>query len=295
MILKTICSAILLFCSLSLIQAQSPEILAKSAVMNAEEAYGNGQYSDCLSYLKDAETNLGKTNSRIQYLKVKSLMAMGSADQYNKNIWSQTDAELKVFFDVTPENSYVPEKYDEMLMAVSKVKKSLEEAKNGIDSKNIKEWTEDLEKDPNSVYTLINITNYYLKYGQSEKALEYCNRALKIDTHNATLYFAAGCLYEKTGENNKAVEMYKKSIELDPNNSNPYYNLGVFYYNEAVNIFKEAENIPASDANKYNKMIEKGNAEIRLALQFMEKVHQIDPSDKDANETIKVIKFRLHM
>jgi len=121
--LKAICTTILIVFSITFTNAQSKDILAKSAMLNADEAYSNGQYSECLGFLKDAETNLSATNSRIQYLKVKSLMAMGTNDQYNKTIWSQAEAELKIFFEVTPENGYVPEKYEEMLMAVSKIKK----------------------------------------------------------------------------------------------------------------------------------------------------------------------------
>jgi TonB family protein len=120
---------IFLLLSVTPIHAQSPEILAKSAVMNAEEAYSNGQYSDCLSYLKDAETNLGKTNSRIQYLKVKALMAKGSEDRNNKTIWLNAKNELKIFFDVTPpDKGYNEEKYNEMVLAVSKIKKYYVEA-----------------------------------------------------------------------------------------------------------------------------------------------------------------------
>jgi hypothetical protein len=126
--LKAIFTTILVVCSITLLNAQSKDILAKSAMLNADEAYGNGQYFECLGFLNDVVTNLGVTNSRIQYLKVKSLMAMGTNDQFNKTIWSQAETELKSFFEVTPENGYVPEKYDEMLLTVGKLKKYIEEA-----------------------------------------------------------------------------------------------------------------------------------------------------------------------
>ena len=143
--LKAIFSAILFFWSITLVNAQSKDILAKSAMLNADEAYANGQYSECLGFLKDAETNLGATNSRIQYLKVKSVMAMGTNDQYNKTIWSQAEAELKLFFEVTPENGYVPEKYDEMIMAVGKVKNNITQ----INEKEASEIARAAEKEAN--------------------------------------------------------------------------------------------------------------------------------------------------
>jgi formylglycine-generating enzyme required for sulfatase activity len=123
--LKPIFLTLLLLSSVTLIQAQSKDILAKSAMLNADEAYGNKNYQECLSYLNDAVVNLGKTNSRIQHLKVKALMALGNSDQYNKALWLQADTALNKFFQVTPENGYDQEKYDEMLMAVGKVKKSI--------------------------------------------------------------------------------------------------------------------------------------------------------------------------
>ena len=119
---KTIFTAILLLCSITFVQAQSKDILAKSAMLNADEAYSNGNYSKCLTYLNDVVTNLGKTNSRVQYLKVKAIMGLGSSDQFNKVIWLKADTAIKQFFEVTTENSYAPEKYDEMLMAVGKLK-----------------------------------------------------------------------------------------------------------------------------------------------------------------------------
>jgi len=121
--LKTIFATLLLLSSITFVQSQSKDILAKSAMLNADESFGKGEYKECLDYLLDAATNLGKTNSRIQYLKVKALMALGNSDQYNKTLWLQADTALNKFFQVTPENGYDQEKYDEMLMAVSKIKK----------------------------------------------------------------------------------------------------------------------------------------------------------------------------
>lgn len=117
-------------------------------MLNAEESYNNGNYSECQNYLKDAEANLGKTNSAIQYLKVKSLMGMGSKDQYNKDIWFKADAELKRFFEVTSENNYVPEKYEEMLLAVSNIKKFNEEtdAVEEIERLNKLPWNNDIKQ-----------------------------------------------------------------------------------------------------------------------------------------------------
>jgi len=125
--LKTILAFVLFFSGILITCAQSKDILAKSAMLNADEAYSKGDYSKCLKHLKDAEINLGKSNSRIQYLKVKSLMALGTDDFNNKTLWLQADTALKVFFEVTPENGYVPEKYEEMLFAVSNVKTKIAE------------------------------------------------------------------------------------------------------------------------------------------------------------------------
>jgi tetratricopeptide (TPR) repeat protein len=293
MTLRSICSAILLICSFILIHAQSPEELAQSAIKNADEAYITRKYPECINFLKEAETNLGTTNSDIQYLKVKALMALGSMDMRNKVIWTKADNELKSFFDVTLESSIDSVKYKEMRSAVNKVTKYLAEAVYEIDSTNIQEWTEKAENDSVNINTLAKITNYYVRSHQTDKAIEYLGRAIKLDPKNVQLLFTQGCLYEKKGDTTNAIEMYKRSIEIDPKYVNAYYNIGVVYYNRALKMTKDAEIVTPKETKTNEALTALADEQFKIALEYLEKAHQLKSSDGKLQVTILNIKKRL--
>ena len=96
-------------------------------MLNAEEAYNNENYDECFNYLRETEKILGKTNSRIQYLKVKAYMGWAGKSQTDIRLWKDAENELKRYFDITSEKDAAPEKYNEMIMAVSKIKKAISE------------------------------------------------------------------------------------------------------------------------------------------------------------------------
>ena len=248
--LKAIFTTILVVCSITLTNAQSKDILAKSAMLNADEAYANGQYSECLGFLKDAETNLGATNSRIQYLKVKSLMAKGIKDQYNKTIWSQAEAELKIFFEVTTENGYVPEKYDEMIMAVSKVKTyfSIAESYDGKDISEINKWNNAIVKDPtNSIaYLYRGLAKFQLKDYQG--AIQDYSKCIELDPNNKDAYRCRAFAMEELKDYQSAIQDYSKLIEHDPNDQAAYLYLRA----DAKENLKDYQGA----IQDYNKMIE---------------------------------------
>ena len=89
---------------------------------------------------------------------------------------------------------------------------------------------------------LVELINYYLTAGESEEALQYLNMAKEGDPGNKSYHFAEGTLYDKMGNEEKAVAAYEEAIEIDPTYFDAYYNLGVMYYNKAVEYFTEANN-----------------------------------------------------
>jgi uncharacterized protein (TIGR02145 family) len=127
MFFRALITVLLLICSQLFVIAQSKDILAKSAMLNAEEAYNQENYNESLNYLEETEKILGKTNSRIQYLKVKICMVLCNQDPSNLAKWEKADTELKKYFEVTTDSEASPEKNDEMIMAVSKIKKAITE------------------------------------------------------------------------------------------------------------------------------------------------------------------------
>ena len=129
MLTKLICTSILFLSSFTFLTAENEELLAKSSMLKAEGAFNNHKYNECIAYLEEATKHYGKTNSDIQYLKVKSLMAICAQDKYNKIVLEQADKELKTFFQITLQDSFMTEKYYEMIMAFGKIKVLIDESK----------------------------------------------------------------------------------------------------------------------------------------------------------------------
>lgn len=92
------------------------EIEAKLRFTNAEEYFNEGSligYENSLIELTNAETILNKTNSKILYLKIKSLNNLYSENDFYYVY--DLDTALKLFFSVTNSKEYPIEKYSEIL------------------------------------------------------------------------------------------------------------------------------------------------------------------------------------
>jgi len=51
--------------------------------------------------------------------------------------------------------------------------------------------------------------------GEKEKAIDFLNRAIKIEPSNPSFYIDLGMLYEASGQKQKAIEAYKSAVEID--------------------------------------------------------------------------------
>jgi len=209
----------MLFFNHSLVQAQSKEILAKSAMLNAEEAYNKGDYTgyvECIDFLNEALINLGSTNSRIQYLKAKSYIALGNEVDL-KEFWISADFALKLFFECTTENSYVPEKYEEMLLSVSKVKQSIMKADENRKSnslKDIKKYDDLIIRYPNDPKYYANRGNAKKVCGLFEEALLDFNKSIELNGKDYRVFLSRGDLKMELKDYPGAVADYKSVIEL---------------------------------------------------------------------------------
>jgi tetratricopeptide (TPR) repeat protein len=174
----------------------------------------------------------------------------------------------------------------------------------GDSSKILPLLKEGFDEYPENKDIVVELINYYLNSGQQSEALEYLKIAKENDPSNATYHFAEGTLYDRMGEFDKTVEAYKKAIELNPEWFDPYYNMGVIYYNNAVEIFDVASQIPPRETKRYDEEMKRGNDELANALPYMEKALEIAEEEYRENaadvatyrgtlETLKTIYFRL--
>ena len=70
------------------------------------------------------------------------------------------------------------------------------------------------------------------KYTDPDKALEYLNKAIILDSKYATAYNHRGIAWGNKGDYDRAISDYNKAIELDPGNAKAYNNRGVAWDNK---------------------------------------------------------------
>jgi len=160
---------------------------------------------------------------------------------------------------------------------------------------------------PDNFDMLIAETNIYLKSGQTEKALEALETAVKKDTTNQTIYFAVGANYNILANDaskpadfraacyNKAEKAYLKALKIKADYFDATYNLGALYVNKASAVIEEANKLNLNETAKYDKLKADADNILKLALPYLEKAHQLEPKDMSTLTALKEIYTRLQM
>ena len=87
-----------------------------------------------------------------------------------------------------------------------------------------------------------------------EKAIEYSNNALELDSKNFDALLCMAFAYENLNNYDKTIEYYNKALELKPNSTVIYNNLANLYYNElndkdkAIDYLNKAIELDSNDA-----------------------------------------------
>lgn len=103
------------------VAAQSTTDLQAIALYNkAELAFNNTAYEEALDYIKEAEELLGRSNSKILYLKIQTLDLLFKIDMKRAQPLEQAIAK---FYSITNRNNYPQEKY----MRVATIELELQE------------------------------------------------------------------------------------------------------------------------------------------------------------------------
>ncbi len=142
---------------------------------------------------------------------------------------------------------------------------------------------EGFEAYPHVTDMINTLINYYIQAQKNDEALVYLNSAIEKDPANAQYFFARGCLKEKSNVK-EAIADYQKSIELNPQLYGATYNIGVVYYNEALNKKTEASGI--RDNNAYNAMINESNEILKKAVPYFIKAAELAPDKTQKREVL---------
>lgn len=148
-----------------------------------------------------------------------------------------------------------------------------------------------LETYPGNKDVILWLLDYYYKSNKTAEAFAYLETAKAKDPNNYSLYLVEGSLYMKQDKWDDAIKAMTKSLELKPDFFDLLYNLGVCYYNKAVEMFQKANEI--MDAAKYNAAVEGANQVFIQAIPYFEKANSVKPDDVDALRNLKELYFRL--
>lgn len=95
------------------------------------------------------------------------------------------------------------------------------------DSKTVLEAIE--KKFPDNTEALLKLAELYFFVQNYQKAIDYCNNALKRDESIAKGYYLKGNIYRESGDTSKAISSLQTAIEQDNKFADAYFEIGLLY------------------------------------------------------------------
>lgn len=146
---------------------------------------------------------------------------------------------------------------------------------------------------PESIDLLISKINYLLVTHAHEEALSFVERALAVEPNNATLHYVKGTLKMDLERYEEAEKAFKQALEHNNEYFDVYYNLGAFYFNQGVDLNNEAMN--EADMDLGNEKAQKADELFKESILYLEKAHELNPTDQSTLLSLKTIYARLGM
>ncbi len=128
-----------------------------------------------------------------------------------------------------------------------------------------------------------------MNLGNLLEATNDFNKAIDINSNNASAYFNRGACNYKNNDLQGAINDFNKSIEINPNNAKAYFNLGNLYLDsegeeEAIPFYTNSIEVDPSNSDAYfnRGLAYEGNYDFEEAVVDFKKVIEIDPKRADA-------------
>lgn len=157
----------------------------------------------------------------------------------------------------------------------------------------VKTLKEGFTKFPQEPWFLQNLINYYIYSGQNKEAIVYLDNAIAKEPKLAQYQYVKGNLDESLGNFDSALKAFEKAIELDPKMADAYAGMGRLYYNKAVKMTDEANDIKD---NKQAVLARKKADEVfKQSIPFFVKATEVNPAEVEYKKTLKTLYYRLQM
>ncbi len=157
----------------------------------------------------------------------------------------------------------------------------------------VKTLKDGFDKYPNEPWFLQNLINYFIYSGKTKDALTYLNTAIEREPKNPQYHYVKGNLDESFGNTDEAIKDFNLAIQLDSTLADAYAGLGRLYYNKAVKVLENANNL------KDNKQVvveqTKAQGFFQQSVPFFQKAAQLKPKEIEYKRTLKTLYYRLKM
>lgn len=149
------------------------------------------------------------------------------------------------------------------------------------------------EKFPQEGWFLQNLINYYIFSNKSKEAIAYLDNAISREPGIAQYRYVKGNLNESLGNLDTAREDFNKALELDPTLADAHAGIGRLFYNKAVKMSDEANDI--KDNKLYNAAKKKADAVFAESIPYFKKASELKPDEMEYKRTLKTLYYRLKM
>ena len=189
------------------------------------------------------------------------------------------------------ETGYKAEKPDQIYLMLYDSYKSLGDTTNMMETLKTA-----MVKFPDEKVFLDQLVFHYVEMQNAEEGINYIKQSLAKKPDNANLLFILGTFYDEIGEKDKAIETYEKVNEIPNANKSSVadanYNLGVVYYNKAVEAMSEAQEI--KDYKKFKEAEAIALKKFEVCIPYFERVLEVNPNSKETLQALKPVYYRLN-
>ncbi len=139
---------------------------------------------------------------------------------------------------------------------------------------------------------IIDELNIFLRQGRLQELIEKLEKAIELDPHNPDLYYVLGTAFDSNGEPRKASGAYEKALMINPDYFEVLYNQGALYYNQAIELNKQMNELSAKQMDVYAELKAKRDGHYQSALPYFERALALNENDINSLTALKEIYAR---
>ena len=131
-------------------------------------------------------------------------------------------------------------------------------------------------KYPTSQSVLVSLINLYMETNDDpQKILDLIHQAQANEPKNASLVYAEGNVYKNLGDVDNAIKCYYKSVEIDPNYVYGIYSVGNTYFDEAIRVQTEMNELDLNDVEGYETLQKQFEQYLMDSIEPFEKAFEM--------------------